>query len=145
MNYLLNWISRFFLNWIIFWIESWAKQYWIEYWMNNFLAKFKNLIESDWVSDTTTLSWSTVNLELKSSRKTQSSYVTKIASKIVFNMTNIWREKKVCNIKKSISQQSVYMSEDMYVIIIQIIALGPWYPAKMIRQRHLRKQTEIHM
>ena len=55
LNYLLNWISRFFLNWIIFWIESWAKQYWIEYWMNHFLAKFKHWIESDWVSDTTTI------------------------------------------------------------------------------------------
>ena len=38
LNYLLNWISRLFLNWIIFWIESWAKQYWIEYWKNHFLA-----------------------------------------------------------------------------------------------------------
>ena len=57
MNWIIFWIESadFFLNWIIFWIESWAKQYWIEYWMNHFLAKFKNWIESDWVSDTTTL------------------------------------------------------------------------------------------
>ena len=54
LNNLLNWISRFFFNWIIFWIESWVKQYWIEYWMNHFLAKFKHWIESDWVSATTT-------------------------------------------------------------------------------------------
>ena len=53
LNYLLNWISRIFLNWIIFWIESWVKRYWIEYWMNHFLAKFKHWIESDWVSPTT--------------------------------------------------------------------------------------------
>ena len=52
LNNLLNWISRFFLNWIIFWIESWVKQYWIEYWMNHFLAKFKHWIESDRVSNT---------------------------------------------------------------------------------------------
>ena len=52
LNYLLNWISRIFLNWIIFWIESWVKRYWIEYWMNHFLAKFKHWIESDRVSNT---------------------------------------------------------------------------------------------
>ena len=55
MNWIIFWIesAEFFLNWIIFWIESWAKQYWIEYWMNHFLAKFKNWIEWDWVSNTT--------------------------------------------------------------------------------------------
>ena len=47
LNYLLNWISRIFLNWIIFWIESWVKQYWIEYWMNHFFVKFKHWIESE--------------------------------------------------------------------------------------------------
>ena len=52
LNYLLNWISRIFLNWIIFWIESWVKQYWIEYWTKHFLAKFKHWIESDRVSPT---------------------------------------------------------------------------------------------
>ena len=51
LNYLLNWISRIFLNWIIFWIESWVKQYWIKYKMNHFLAKFKHWIESDRVSN----------------------------------------------------------------------------------------------
>ena len=46
--------QQIFFNCIIFWIEYWVKQYWFEYWMNHFLAKFKNWIESDWVSDTTT-------------------------------------------------------------------------------------------
>ena len=59
LNYLLNWISRIFLNWIIFWIESWVKRYWIEYWMNHFLAKFKHWIESDRVSNTPTM-WRTL-------------------------------------------------------------------------------------
>ena len=55
LNWIIFWIEspEFILNWIIFWIESWVKQYWIKYWMNHFLAKFKNWIESDWVSDTT--------------------------------------------------------------------------------------------
>ena len=52
LNYLLNWISRIFLNWIIFWFESLVKQYLIEYWSNHFLAKFKYSIESDRVSNT---------------------------------------------------------------------------------------------
>ena len=56
------WIELFFsiesaelLSWIIFWTESWANQYWVEYWMTHFLAKFKHCIESDWVSDSTSL------------------------------------------------------------------------------------------
>ena len=70
---LLNWITfwiesaEFFLNWIIFRIESWAKQYWIEYWMNYFLAKFKNWIESDWVSDTTTVDYGKKRFKFASS------------------------------------------------------------------------------
>ena len=53
LNYLLNWISRFFLNRIIFWNKSWVRQYWIQYWINPNLAKFKHWIESDWVLPTT--------------------------------------------------------------------------------------------
>ena len=53
LNYLLNRISRVFLNWIIFWIESWVKRYWIKYRMNHFLAKFKHWTESEWVLATT--------------------------------------------------------------------------------------------
>ena len=56
LNRIIFWIesAKNFLNWIILWIESGVKQYWIKYWMNHFLAKFKNWIESDWVSFTTT-------------------------------------------------------------------------------------------
>ena len=57
LNYVLNWISRIFLNRIILWIDSWVQQYWIEYLMNHFLAKFKYWIESDWVSATTKWWW----------------------------------------------------------------------------------------
>ena len=40
LNYLLNWISRIFFNWLIFWIESWVKQYhiifeWTIFWQNS--------------------------------------------------------------------------------------------------------------
>ena len=56
LNYLLNWISIIFLNWIIFWIESWVNQYRIEYWINHFLAKSKHWIESDRVLNTPTSS-----------------------------------------------------------------------------------------
>jgi len=57
LNWIIFWIesAEFFLNWIIFWIESWVKRYWIEYWMNHFLAKFKQWIESDRVSNTPNL------------------------------------------------------------------------------------------
>ena len=76
VNNLLNWISRFFLNWIIFWIESWVKQYWIEYWMNHFLAKFKYWIESNWVSLTPTVCVRKLGnkgvLELRPDRETRS-------------------------------------------------------------------------
>ena len=62
LNWIIFWIEspEFILNWIIFWIESWVKQYWIEYWMNHFLAKFKHWIESDWVSDSTSLALPTI-------------------------------------------------------------------------------------
>ena len=53
LNPLLNWISRFFLNWTIFWIESWVKQYLNRILNESFFGKIKHWIESDWVSATT--------------------------------------------------------------------------------------------